>query len=88
MAWAAPLRLVPGGLRSQSRAPARLRAALARRAARDCDVLVATYEELTAFGLEDLAGKTSIVLDLAGAPGSWATGASTSWSTSPPSPST
>jgi hypothetical protein len=34
--------------------------ALARQAARDCDVVVATYEELIGFGLEDLAGKTLI----------------------------
>ncbi|MFP4312509.1 MAG: dehydrogenase, partial [Nitriliruptoraceae bacterium] len=36
----------------------RLSHALARQAARDCDVVVATYEELQGFGLEDLAGKT------------------------------
>ena len=33
---------------------------LAHSAARDCDVVVATYDELTGFGLEDLAGKTVI----------------------------
>ena len=33
---------------------------LTRRAARDSDVVVATYDELAGFGLEDLAGKTLI----------------------------
>jgi predicted amino acid dehydrogenase len=37
-----------------------LSTALTRRAARDSDVVVATYDELTGFGLEDLAGKTLI----------------------------
>jgi predicted amino acid dehydrogenase len=58
-AGALPLRMVPYALRTRLSSPARQAAhALARRAARDCDVLVATYEELTGFGLEDLAGKT------------------------------
>lgn len=34
--------------------------AIARKAARECDVVVATYDELTGFGLEDLAGKTVV----------------------------
>lgn len=56
-----PLRLLPGPLRSRVRAPGQtLSHALARRAARDADVVVATYEELTGFGLEDLAGKTLV----------------------------
>jgi predicted amino acid dehydrogenase len=39
--------------------PARVAArTLARRAAGDCDVVVAAYEQLGTFGLEDLAGKT------------------------------
>ncbi len=60
-AAALPLRLVPDGVRNQVSSPGRLAShALARRAARDCDVLVATYEELAGFGLEDLAGKTLI----------------------------
>lgn len=55
------LRLVPDRVRDRLTSPARLAAyALARRAAHDCDVLVATYEELTAFGLEDLSGRTVI----------------------------
>jgi predicted amino acid dehydrogenase len=56
---AVPMRMVPYALRTGLLSPARQAAhALARRAARDCDVLVATYDELTGFGLEDLAGKT------------------------------
>jgi predicted amino acid dehydrogenase len=56
-----PLRLLPGPLRSRVKAPGQgLSHALARRAARDADVVVATYEELTGFGLEDLAGKTLV----------------------------
>lgn len=55
------LHLVPDQVRERVDSPARVAArALARRSARDCDVLVATYEELTGFGLEDLAGKTLI----------------------------
>lgn len=58
-ASAVPLRMVPHSLRTRLASPAREAAlAMARRAARDCDVLVATYPELTGFGLEDLAGKT------------------------------
>lgn len=53
------LRLVPDAVRSPLTAPGHLAArALARRTARDCDVLVATYDELAGFDLEDLAGKT------------------------------
>jgi predicted amino acid dehydrogenase len=56
---ALPARMVPHPLRARLASPARQVAhALARRAARDCDVLVATYDELAGFGLEDLAGKT------------------------------
>lgn len=56
-----PLDLVPRAVKAQLAAPAQdLSTALARRSARDCDVLVATYEELDGFGLEDLAGKTVI----------------------------
>jgi predicted amino acid dehydrogenase len=56
-----PARLLPGPVRSQIRAPGtRLSHALARRAARDCDVVVATYDELTGFDLADLAGKTLV----------------------------
>lgn len=56
-----PYKLVPGRVKQQIEAPTYWAShALARRAARDCDILVATYAELTGFGLEDLAGKTLI----------------------------
>ena len=59
------------GLRSMRRLPARVQAqikapgqrtshARARKAARGADVVVATYDELVGFGLEDLAGKTLV----------------------------
>lgn len=55
------LGLVPDEVRAQVRTPSQVVShGLARRAARDCDVVVATYEELTGFGLEDLAGKTLV----------------------------
>ncbi|WP_110180549.1 dehydrogenase [Nocardioides solisilvae] len=54
-----PLRLLPGPVKSQVRMPGSLLSrTLARRAARDADVVVATYDELEGFGLEDLAAKT------------------------------
>lgn len=57
----APLRILPGAVKSQIKAPgARISSALARRAARDCDVVVASYDELTGFGLQELAGKTLV----------------------------
>ncbi|HEU5304553.1 MAG TPA: hypothetical protein VFU40_07910 [Gemmatimonadales bacterium] len=56
-----PIRRLPGRVQSQVKAPGHLISnAMARRAARDCDVVVATYDELTAFGLKDLAGKTVV----------------------------
>jgi predicted amino acid dehydrogenase len=56
-----PLHLLPGGVRSELGVPGQLLGhALARKAARDCDVLVASYDELHGFGLEDLAGKTLV----------------------------
>ncbi len=56
-----PVHRLPRPVKSQIRAPGhRISHALARKAARDCDVVVATYEELTGFGLEDLAGKTLV----------------------------
>ncbi len=56
-----PMRLLPGAVKSQIKAPgARLSNAMARRAARTCDVVVASYDELTGFDLEDLAGKTLV----------------------------
>jgi predicted amino acid dehydrogenase len=56
-----PVRALPASTRATLGAPgAALSHALARKAARDCDVVVATYEELIGFGLEDLAGKTLV----------------------------
>ena len=55
-----PIRQLPGPVRSRLRAPGPISQAFARRAASDCDVVVASYEELTAFGLAHLAGKTLI----------------------------
>jgi predicted amino acid dehydrogenase len=60
-AVALPLRMLPDAVRAPMAAPSRSIAhGLARQAARECDVVVSTYEELTGFGLEDLAGKTLI----------------------------
>ncbi len=56
-----PLRHLPRQVRAEINAPGyRISHAMARKAARDCDVVVATYAELTGFGLEDLAGKTLV----------------------------
>jgi predicted amino acid dehydrogenase len=56
-----PVRALPASTRATIGSPGtRLSHALARKAARDCDVVVATYEELVGFGLEDLAGKTLV----------------------------
>ena len=56
-----PIRQLPAAVKSQIKAPGQgISHALARRAARDCDVVVATYDELIGFGLEDLAGKTLV----------------------------
>lgn len=55
------MRRLPGALQSQIKAPgARRSHAKARKAARDADVVVATFDELVGFGLEDLAGKTLV----------------------------
>lgn len=60
-AAAQPLHLVPDAVWSRIPTPGTgVSHALARRAARDADVVVATYDELVGFGLEDLAGKTLI----------------------------
>ncbi len=56
-----PLKLLPGVIKAQINLPGlRLGQAMTRKAARDSDVVVATYHELLGFGLEDLAGKTVI----------------------------
>jgi predicted amino acid dehydrogenase len=53
--------LVPDAVASRVLRPgARASTALARRAARDCDVIVGTYDELRAFGLPNLSGKAVI----------------------------
>ncbi|MCU0301853.1 MAG: hypothetical protein MUF35_09665 [Candidatus Nanopelagicales bacterium] len=52
---------LPGAVRSRLRAPGHIvSGALARRAMADSHVVVATYEELMAFGVESLRGKTVI----------------------------
>ncbi|RYP87766.1 dehydrogenase [Nocardioides guangzhouensis] len=54
-----PARLVPQGAWDELLRPGRSAGlALARRAARDCDVVVATYDELARLKLHDLTGKT------------------------------
>jgi len=56
-----PIRRLPGPVKSLIKSPSsRISNAMARNAARSCDVVVATYDELTGFGLEDLAGKTVV----------------------------
>jgi len=56
-----PVRQLPGQVQSLIKAPgSRISSVLAHSAARECDIVVATYDELTGFGLEDLAGKTVI----------------------------
>ena len=56
-----PIRRLPGEVQSLIKAPGhRASNAIARKAARNCDVVVATYDELIGFGLEDLAGKTVV----------------------------
>lgn len=56
-----PYRFVPGLIKQQVEAPTHWASrALARRAARDCDVLVGSYTEVAEFGVEDLAGKTLV----------------------------
>ncbi len=56
-----PISQLPDPVKSPFTTPGhKLSHALARQAARNCDVVVATYEELIGFGLEDLAGKTLI----------------------------
>ncbi len=53
--------VVPDVVRAQLGVPAQLLGtALVRRAVRECDILVASYNELTGFDLADLAGKTLI----------------------------
>jgi predicted amino acid dehydrogenase len=56
-----PVRHLPGAVRSRLRAPGtRVSHAMAHRAAHDADVVVATYDELAAFDVPDLTGKTVV----------------------------
>lgn len=58
-AW--PARLIPDPVARPITAPGRaLNSTLVRSAVRECDVLVASYEELADLGLEELAGKTLV----------------------------
>ncbi len=58
-AW--PISQLPAPIKTPITSPGhKLSHALARQAARKCDVVVASFEELVGFGLEDLAGKTLI----------------------------
>jgi predicted amino acid dehydrogenase len=59
--WLWPIRRLPGRVQERLKAPGhRISNAMTRKAAQDCDVVVATYDELIGFGLEDLAGKTVV----------------------------
>jgi predicted amino acid dehydrogenase len=56
-----PIRLLPGEVQSRIKAPGtRLSVSMAHRYAKDCDVVVATFDELFAFGIDDLSGKAVI----------------------------
>jgi len=56
-----PVRRLPGGIQSRIKAPGtRWSVRTAHRFAKDCDVVVATFDELFAFDIENLTGKTVI----------------------------
>ena len=56
-----PVRLLPGEIQARIKAPGtRLSESMAHRFAKECDVVVATFDELDAFGVDDLAGKAVI----------------------------
>ena len=55
-----PAHRLPERAQALLRTPGPVGTVLARRAAQECDVLVATYEELMEFGLESLRGKAVI----------------------------
>ena len=55
-----PAHRLPGRAQSMLRARGPLGHAFVRKAARECDVIVASYEELDRFGLADLHGKAVI----------------------------
>jgi predicted amino acid dehydrogenase len=56
---------LPRAVRAEVEAPGQaLGHLLARKAAREADVVVSTYDELAGFGLEDLAGKTLVTSEV------------------------
>ncbi|MGB7981018.1 MAG: hypothetical protein WCF36_09540 [Candidatus Nanopelagicales bacterium] len=56
-----PVHRLPGSVKAQIKAPGTgLSSSLTRRALADSHVIVATYEELDAFGIEDLRGKSVV----------------------------
>ena len=55
-----PIHRLPGRAQSLLRTPGPVGSVLAHRAVPDCDVIVATYEELIDFGVDDLHGKAVI----------------------------
>jgi predicted amino acid dehydrogenase len=60
-----PLQRVPTSVKSRFKAPGRgISAALTRRALEDSHVIVATFEELEAFGVDDLRGKTVVTASI------------------------
>jgi predicted amino acid dehydrogenase len=61
-----PVRQLPGRVRAMLRAPGPVSQAFARKAAQDCDVVIATYGALLAFGLEELRGKAVITSAISG----------------------
>jgi predicted amino acid dehydrogenase len=66
LAW--PARRVPTSVTSRIKGPGRgISSALTRRALDDSHVIVATFEELDAFGIDDLRGKTVVTSALSDA---------------------
>ena len=61
-----PAHRLPARLQSMLPAPGPIGNAVVRRAAQECDVIVATYRELDEFGLDDLHGKTVITEGVTG----------------------
>lgn len=61
-----PARRLPSRMQSTLRTPPPVGRAVTRAAMRDCDVVVATSEELLDFGVEDLHGKAVITESISG----------------------
>ena len=60
-----PVRHLPGPVRAQVKSPGTaVSASMARRSARDAHVVVGTFEEIEAFGFDDLRGKTVVTTAL------------------------